>query len=802
MDNQNQELPTPQLSPYRLSHLQGDLMIDNDLIVGGRQQVMQNARYKRDVFIEGTLFCRHVRDLNTPAENEPMTLETEISLDTKDSLNPPTTKAVYDAIDSVQGDVDVNTQDIEALAERVRELERNTDTSPDTSPSPSEGGEVKDERLYPEFYLNNAPVYAENYYDWNTVRYKEAIEDPDKGKGENDPRVVMDDLPSGTTAVVLHPSEHLNSALNYTQSLVDTASSAKKLLSEDVYFDTDNKIFLLKIGDYYYKNWTNAYLWQNGSTLREDTIYSSITPGESVTSAMKAIIHWKVVNGEMVYLTQNDALSCCTDFSAAFAACLAANHGNMKLHSNRIYGLCTSIGDITYDNFTIDGQGATICYIPRHRKTPQGSSSATESSSNPSGNVLKFVSSTSFVVKNLKIKGLRTGVRNVASGVPFCFSNTDVYGIRLYDCSDIRLQNIEMTGMAYDIGIDGTDSENVTHVTDKVVIRDWKSKASEGLFMKLVDNLLIDGADVEQGKYSSKHLIYCNDSRYARNHIIRNSRLIQNSIYNPNIIQYKTARPNASTDAATGLPRVSNLTLYNCFLQVGCGILNVTSKNTFNFTIDHCTILQHSQRYDGSIGWWASGTVYKLNHDSRAVISTNCWSNLTVRDCQFITWGAAIYLHNQQSNSLADSPAVDDPKIKIEDSSFILLDPVNYSTYASSLFATQNGNRLIYLEVSNMGGHDYSYETRNIKSNIEHILQADRLNVQDAVEEIGKKAQLQSAASDTGFGVGLPVGYCYFNTVAGKPLWIASIAADDTYNWVDANGTPYTSNGQQAQVGG
>ena len=63
--------------------------------------MMQNARFKRDVFIEGTLFCRHVNHTNTPAENEPMPLETEISVDTKDSLNPPTTKAVYDAIDSI-----------------------------------------------------------------------------------------------------------------------------------------------------------------------------------------------------------------------------------------------------------------------------------------------------------------------------------------------------------------------------------------------------------------------------------------------------------------------------------------------------------------------------------------------------------------------------------------------------------------------------------------------------------------------------------------------------------------------------
>lgn len=653
--------------------------------------------------------------------------------------------------------------------------------------------DTSDEKLYPEYWLDGEPIYAKNYYNWNTVRYNSAISNP----GASDPSVVQDDLPSGTTAVVLHPSEHLNGALTYTQSLKDTTSNAKKLLTEDVYYDQDNHIFLLKIGSTYYKHWTNSYLWQNEGALREDTVYSSITPGESVTSMMKAIIQWKVENGVIVPLTEGDALSCCTDFSTAFAACLAANNGNMRLRSNRIYGLCKPIGDISYDNFVIDGQGATICYIPRRRKEPQGSSTVTENSAYPAGNVLKFVSSNSFVVKNLKIKGVRTAVRNVASGVPFCFSNTDMFGIRIFDCSDVRIENVEMTGMGYDFGIDGTDNDSTYHITDKVVIKDWKSKASEGLFMKMVSNLVVDGADVEQGKYSSKHLIYCNDSRFAKNHVIMNSRLIQNSIYNPNIIQYKTSRSTPSTDPATGLLRVGNLTLYNCFLQVGRGILNSTHTNTFNLNLERCTFMQHSQRYDGSIGYWASGTVYRMNQQSRAIISTNCWSNLLVKDCNFITWGAAIYLHNQEHDSLADSPSVEDPKIRIEDSSFVVLDPANYSNYASSLFATSNGNRLIYLEVSNMGGHDYSFETHNVKSNINHLMQADRLNKANAIEEISKKAELQASASAASFGTGLPVGYCYFNTVAGKPLWIASIAQDNTYNWVDAMGNPYTTNGGQ-----
>ena len=46
---------------YRLLHQEGDVAISNDLTVGGRLKVMQNAVVKRDLLVEGDLICRHLR---------------------------------------------------------------------------------------------------------------------------------------------------------------------------------------------------------------------------------------------------------------------------------------------------------------------------------------------------------------------------------------------------------------------------------------------------------------------------------------------------------------------------------------------------------------------------------------------------------------------------------------------------------------------------------------------------------------------------------------------------------------------
>ena len=49
---------------YRLLHHEGDVAIDNDLMVGGRLAVAQHARFKHTVYVEGTLVYRHLRGMD------------------------------------------------------------------------------------------------------------------------------------------------------------------------------------------------------------------------------------------------------------------------------------------------------------------------------------------------------------------------------------------------------------------------------------------------------------------------------------------------------------------------------------------------------------------------------------------------------------------------------------------------------------------------------------------------------------------------------------------------------------------
>ena len=53
-----------QNSNYRLLHHEGDVAIDNDLMVGGHLSVAQHARFKRTVYVEGTLIYRHLRGMD------------------------------------------------------------------------------------------------------------------------------------------------------------------------------------------------------------------------------------------------------------------------------------------------------------------------------------------------------------------------------------------------------------------------------------------------------------------------------------------------------------------------------------------------------------------------------------------------------------------------------------------------------------------------------------------------------------------------------------------------------------------
>lgn len=52
------------ISNYQLLHHEGDVAIDNDLMVGGSLTVAQHARFKRTVYVEGTLIYRHLRGMD------------------------------------------------------------------------------------------------------------------------------------------------------------------------------------------------------------------------------------------------------------------------------------------------------------------------------------------------------------------------------------------------------------------------------------------------------------------------------------------------------------------------------------------------------------------------------------------------------------------------------------------------------------------------------------------------------------------------------------------------------------------
>lgn len=54
----------PSINNYRLLHHEGDIAVDNDLMVGGSLTVAQHARFKRTVYVEGTLVYRHLRGMD------------------------------------------------------------------------------------------------------------------------------------------------------------------------------------------------------------------------------------------------------------------------------------------------------------------------------------------------------------------------------------------------------------------------------------------------------------------------------------------------------------------------------------------------------------------------------------------------------------------------------------------------------------------------------------------------------------------------------------------------------------------
>ena len=488
-------------------------MIDNDLIVGGRQQVMQNARFKRDVFIEGTLFCHHVKDVNTPAENEPMNLETEISVDTKDSLNPPTTKAVYDAIDSVQGDVDVNTQDIDALTERVSALEA------PPQPSPGGEGEAADARLYPEYY--GAVGDGIDYYNWPLRCFNGTV------------TVSAGNIQSGTyNAKVFAPAERI--AYRYT-------NMPAFISTDQVVFNTTTKQFLLAVNNggttlYYSKwdgaagwnsSWDDAEMWDSfcGSSVewndedrydadnvlvhtgtgkaRTDTVYSDIAPDLVNVGKLKRISY--VFKNEALV----DILTTMTNDEAAIDECIRKTKGNMRLHKGKIYFMLKTqahnASTTPYRNckdFVTDGQGGTI--FARSSSTVAYNGSTGGYSNNA---VFKLEGCERGTIKNINIVALRDRDNGAPSGHRR-FSSSCSRQI----CFDLGGSSASKDLAFKDINLKGFYSDFSSHLsaTSNIVIDGYKSEDLIQNWMAAMRNVTIKNFDVTQNGFcgDGMHLVY------------------------------------------------------------------------------------------------------------------------------------------------------------------------------------------------------------------------------------------------------------------------------------------------------
>ena len=695
-------------------------------------------------------------------------LDTEINATTgAHETKAPSTKAVYEALSTVQGGVTTNADNITTLGGRVTSLES-------IASSAASSKDYNDERLYPEYYLTAEEKenlrYCPNYYDWNTVRYNSDIETPEA-------QYIQD----GANAEVLFPTEHVRDSLSYVQGLVNTSTTPYKLLPQDVYYDTANARFLLKIGDNYYTEWINSSLWQNSQGLREDTVYAAITPGAAVenVSGYYLINQWIVKNGVKTPLIVDGDLNTATNFRDAILSCLTANNGNMKLHGDRIYGVTGSTIENSRNDFTIDGQGATICYIPRRKKSPQQNAGENEA---VSGSVLYVQNKSNFTIKNICIKGVRTAVRNVASGYPFSHSSSNMYGISCLQCKDYLLKNVEFSGMCYDMGI--TASGNNT--SDRVVIDGWKSKASEGIWISTTPTLLIINADVTMAPYSSKHTIYCGESRYVKNHVIKNSRFVQNTKYNSNFLQYKTVDGASTSMENDNQAKINNLTFENCYIKTGRGTVINPTMNPFNFTFEHCTILQHHDlAADGGIGYWGSGSVSSTKSASHGILQSNNWCNLAIRNCRIMAWSMPIYIHNNGDTGYATNSYIPNPIVDIEDTVITMLDLPNYSNYVQN----DDINQIMLFNT----GTDFSPKVltrifKNIVTNAIGMYPTDNGSSRPEVDGVI-------------FSDALPVGFSYYNTTLEKTLSIKSHLEDGRRLWKDENDNTYLNDNTPVEGG-
>lgn len=630
---------------------------------------------------------------------------------------------------------------------------------------------------------------------------------------------------------VKHPTEQLADTTSWYNSefgtvTVATGVTAKEVDVRDVYFDDTLNRFILKVtttqdgvsATKYYRSWKNSYLWQKeDGSLRTDTVYSRVTLGafDSIIANYKGTenkelgslyktVTWIVKDG-----TRTDIFTAFTDFSYAIKRAILENNGKCRLHSTKIYGMSSgvSLDSTMITSLDINGQGGIICRIPsltlqeqRYYEIKANNVAIVR----PKGALL--VANSCFSIKNItdisisnvKLFATRTAIRNSASHLPPSYSNSGAYGISINSennvISDVRIKSVEYKGCAYDLRVSGT------YRYRKVIIEDWKSNETNGCFLGGIDSLIIDRADLIQGEYSSKHIIYCGSVGCAQAHLVKNSRFIQNSVFNSNFIQYKNETTDIkrySGDSSGTDYIVAHLTFYNCHMRVGRGMEIISPYNDFHLCLDNCTIHQHDKfvLYGGreTVGYWGGSAIINMAHNHMGIIHFNNRANLKIKDTVFKVWNRPVYIA-VPSSSYNSSPATPTfINVETENVQVLLNDVVNYtSKHIAATSSEAYLSKLLLVPATTYTKGKPVVKTVNAITN--YVPSSGTPFLTDNSTSMAK-----ASGSDTDFR-NREVGFCYFNTTAGKPLWIGSIALDGTYNWVDADGTPYTTNGQQANI--
>ena len=679
--------------------------------------------------------------------------------------------------------------------------------------------DAEDERIYPEYwydiieqekkiqdnsYVVKPIVYAKNYYDWNFVKYNDDV-DVDT--------VPLNTIQDNINVEVLYPRDEL-AITSFYNSIVPSEG----VDTRSVYYHETLGSFIIKVDNTYYYNWNNSNLWKNNEgELRSDTVYSRIVYGDlkSGTGVEELFwpVAWIVKDDERV-----DLLDQFTDFAPAIKRTIIENQGVCRLHSTKIYGCSSTIGvnATEVQKIDFDGQGAVICRVPagtyKEQVNPKGSNPL--GSLNQAGSGISIKNVDDIGISNVKVFAVRSAIRNSASNLPPSYSNSNLYGIQVDAAnnyiSDVRIKNVQFKGCAYDLRIGGS------YRLGKVVVEDWKSNDCEGSFWGGIESLIIDRADLIQAEVSSKHMLYCGDVGDAQSHVIKNSRFIQNSMFNDNFIQYK---PDYSSEDAEGkhIKRYSgnhsendvdyivpNVKFLNCHMRIGRGMVIYSPYNDLHFELDGCTIVQHDKFITkninanvsrNTVGFWGGSNFSNMATETMGVVHFNSRASLTIRNTTFKVWNRPVYMGGTATiiNQYNSSPATPDYiNLNVENSRFLLNDIDNYATQHIAPVTVESWkHHMILILVSNGSATYNGSVSKHMLSNETNYIPPTGYN---AFTPDNTTSTAKASASD--FAKSLPVGFSYFNTVAGKPLWIGSINQDGTYNWYDYAGTQYDSEGQ------